>query len=199
MKKNKPSRKLRELHHASRRRQPGPPSTQVSWTPLKQTCGCVVDWGWTSQTADPVSFKDWFISRLTVPCLWHSPSEAGASGDDLPDNMIVRPRGSNVLLHVRKASGDHLELGAQLASRLERVLDKARQGDAVLLDDAPAGFRNWLIKTTLHPAQAWLDHELTDIILNQGRSALPREILEQLPDQLLDSPCAQPESGACDI
>ncbi|MFD3674885.1 hypothetical protein [Streptomyces sp. NPDC058672] len=49
-----------------------------------------------------------------------------------------------------------------------------------MLDDAPTGYRAWLIAKTPDPAQAWLDHELTEIILNQGRSALPREVLEHL-------------------
>ncbi|MCT9113042.1 hypothetical protein N4G69_47270 [Streptomyces mirabilis] len=200
-KKNKPRHKLRGLHHTSQRRSARTRAEQIAWTPLKQACGCVVDWGWSSQSADPMTFTDWYTSRLTVPCPWHTTPVTGASGPDLPDEMVVQPRGTSVLLHVRKAAADHHELGAELASRLAHVLETADRGDTALLDDAPAGFRSWLIANTPDPAQAWLDHELTEIILNQGRSALPRELLEHLPEQLLTpSPSRpQPESAACNI
>lgn len=200
-KKNKPRHKLRELHNTSQRRRTKTSGAQVSWTPLKQACGCVVDWGWTSQTANPYAFRDWFISRLTVPCPWHSPTLIGASGADLPDQMVVQPHGTSVQLHVRKTAPDRHELGAELASRLAHVLEKAQQGDDALLDDAPTGFRTWLIANTEDPAEAWLKHELCEIILNQGRSAIPRELLERLPEQLLSpSPSRpQPDSAACNI
>ncbi|MGW7574676.1 hypothetical protein [Streptomyces sp. NPDC054765] len=199
-KKNKPRRTPNQPHHASQHQRTQAASTQIAWTPLKQACGCVVDWGWASDTADPMTFMDWVVSRLTVPCPWHATPEAGVSGADLPHELIVQPRGTDVLLHARKASGPHVELGAELADRLDRVLDKARQGDSVLLDDAPTGFRSWLIASTPHPAQAWLEHELTEIILNQGRSTLPRELLERLPEQLLSPPARpQPDSAACNV
>ncbi|MGP2441449.1 hypothetical protein [Streptomyces sp. JW3] len=54
----------------------------------------------------------------------------------------------------------------------------------MLLDDASAGFRSWLIAKTPAPVRAWLEHELTDIILNQGRSGLTRELLKRLPEGL---------------
>ncbi|MFK0288052.1 hypothetical protein ACIQVL_47365 [Streptomyces sp. NPDC090499] len=200
-KKNKPRHKLRGLHDASQRRSARTRAAPIAWTPLKQSCGCVVDWGWSSQTADPMTFTNWYISRLTVPCPWHTDSVAGASGVALPDEMVLQPHGTSVLLHGRRAAADRHELGGELASRLTHVLEKARQGEAALLDDAPAGFRSWLIANTPDPAQAWLDHELCEIVLNQGRSALPRERLEQLPEQFVSpSPAStQPESAACNI
>jgi hypothetical protein len=200
-KKNKPRHKLRGLHDASQRRSARTRAAQIAWTPLKQACGCVVDWGWSSQTADPMTFKHWYTSRLTVPCPWHSTPVTGASGANLPDELVIQPHGTGVLLHARKAAADRHELGAELTSRLAHVLETAGRGDEALLDDAPAGFRSWLIANTPDPAQAWLDHELTEIILNQGRSALPRELLEHLPEQPLSSSpeSPQPESAACNI
>ncbi|MDH6703018.1 hypothetical protein ABZ682_41350 [Streptomyces griseoviridis] len=200
-KKNKPRHKLRGLHDTSQRRSARARAAQIAWTPLKQTCGCVVDWGWSSQSADPMTFTDWYTSRLTVPCPWHADSLAGASGSALPNELALQPHGTSVLLHARKAAADRHELGAELATRLAHLMETAGRGNEALLDDAPAGFRNWLIANTPEPARAWLDHELTEIVLNQGRSALPRELLEHLPEQLLtpspESP--QPQSAACDI
>ncbi|WP_405669653.1 hypothetical protein [Streptomyces sp. NBC_01530] len=200
-KKNKPRHKLRGLHNSSQRQTARARAAQVAWTPLKQACGCVIDWGWSGQTADPLTFRDWCSTRVSAPCPWHGPSMAGASGSDLPDQMVIQPLGTSVLLHVRKAAADRHELGAELASRLAHILAAAERGEAALLDDAPAGFRSWLIANTADPAQAWLDHELCEIILNQGRSALPRELLEHLPEQLLSpfSESPQPESAACNI
>ncbi|WP_406490458.1 hypothetical protein OHB06_51830 [Streptomyces sp. NBC_01604] len=200
-KKNKPRHKLRGLHDAGQRRSARTRAAQIAWTPLKQACGCVVDWGWSSRTADPMTFTDWYTSRLTVPCPWHRHPVTGASGADLPSEMVIQPHGTSVLLHVRKAAADRHELGGELASRLTHLMETASRGEAALLDDAPAGYRGWLIANTPNPAQAWLEHELCDIVLNQGRSALPRELLEQLPEQLLtpspESP--QPQSAACNI
>lgn len=200
-KKNKPRHKLRGLHDASQRRSTKTHAAQIAWTPLKQACGCVVDWGWSSQTADPLTFRDWCASRLNAPCPWHSPSLAGVSGADLPDNVVIQPRGTGALLHARKAAADRHELGGELASRLAHLKETAERGSEALLEDAPTGFRNWLIANTPDPAQAWLDRELTEIILNQGRSAITREVLERLPEQLLppSSSRPQPESAACYI
>lgn len=154
----------------------------------------MVDWGWLRDTANPLAFRDWYISQLSMPCPWHTGSEAGTDGGALPDVLTMRPE-PTVLLHARKAAGRHLALGAELATRLADVLDKAQQADTVLLDGAPAGFRSWLIAKATDPAQAWLEHELTDIILNQGRTALPRELLERLPERLL-APMASPQSDS---
>ncbi|MFJ8077043.1 hypothetical protein ACIQ7Q_24660 [Streptomyces sp. NPDC096176] len=117
----------------------------------------------------------------------------------LPDQLIVRPTAiPHVLIHARKATDDRRALGTELAQRLAHILDKASHGDAELLDDAPAGFRNWLMMRTENPAQAWLEHELTEIILNQGRSGLPREVLEHFPGQSLQAlSTPQPTSGSC--
>ncbi|MGI5461225.1 hypothetical protein ACQEWB_50390 [Streptomyces sp. CA-249302] len=199
-KKNKPRHKLRGLHIASQRQGARARAAQIAWTPLKQTCGCVVDWGWSSQTADPLTFRDWCASRLDVPCPWHAPSLAGVSGADLPDDVVIQPHGTGVLLHARKAAADRHELGGELASRLAHLKETAERGTQALLDDAPTGFRNWLIANTPDPAQAWLDHELTEILLNQGRSALTREMLEHLPEHLLTPSSSRPQPGtACDV
>jgi hypothetical protein len=200
-KKNKPRHKLRGLRDTSQRRSARARAAQIAWTPLKQACGCVVDWGWSSRSADPLTFTEWCSTRLAVPCPWHADSLAGASGADLPDELALQPHGTSVLLHARKAAADRHELGAELTSRLAHVLEVADRGDEALLDDAPAGFRRWLIDNTPDPARAWLDHELCEIILNQGRSALPRELLEHLPEQLLTpSPeSLQPQSAACTV
>ncbi|MET8697160.1 hypothetical protein ABZV65_31995 [Streptomyces bauhiniae] len=200
-KKNKPRHKLRGLQDTSRRRSAKAPAAQLAWTPLKQACGCVIDWGWSSQTADPMTFISWCTGRPAAPCPWHADPVAGASGADLPSEVVVQPHGTSVLLHARKAAADRHGLGGELASRLAHLMEVADRGKAALLDDAPAGFRSWLIANTADPAEAWLEHELCDIILNQGRSALPRELLDHLPEQLRNpSPKRpQPESVACNI
>ncbi|MER6385454.1 hypothetical protein [Streptomyces sp. NPDC001250] len=199
-KKNKPRHKLRGLHDASKRRSARTRTAQIAWTPLKQACGCVVDWGWSSQTADPMTFTDWCTNRLTVPCPWHADPLAGASGAALPNELVVQPHGTSVLLYARKAAADRHELGGELASRLAHLMETASRGEEALLDDAPTGFRSWLIANTPDPARAWLEHELTDIILNRGHSALPRELLERLPEGLL-APTASPQSdrAACAV
>ncbi|MFJ8536869.1 hypothetical protein [Streptomyces sp. NPDC093591] len=159
----------------------------------------MIDWGWSPETADPVTFRDTVVSQLTEPCPWHT-SNTRTSGPHSSGELVVQPRGSQVLLRARMAKASDWELGTQLASRLHHVLGKVREGELALLEDAPAGYRSWLIASTPDPAQAWLDHELTDIILNQGRSAMPRELLENLPAGLLaPSTGPQPESAACNV
>jgi hypothetical protein len=199
-KKNKPRGNQRVPRKLGKPPAAGTAAAQVRWTPLKQACGCVVDWGWSADTADPLTFRDWCVRRPTVPCPWHTTPEAGASGEDLPNELIVQLRGADVLLHVRKAPQARVALGLELTSRLEDVLDKASQGDSVLLDDAPAGFRSWYMINTPNPAEAWLDHVLNEIILNQGRAAVPAELVEKLFEQPLPPPTnPQPDSAACNI
>lgn len=202
-KKNKPRRKVQALHQTRRRRtaEREEPS-EISWTPLKQACGCVVDWGWSGQTADPLTFMKWCQQRPSRPCPWHDTSGFGPSGDELPDRMMVEPHGTGQMLYVRKASESHLELGAELTARLEALLRKREKGDSALLDDAPAGYRSWLIAETPDPAQALFDQSLMDILLNQGRSWLPREVLERLPAPSPSSsqqPPQAPETADCEV
>ncbi|WP_108999055.1 hypothetical protein [Streptomyces rishiriensis] len=200
-KKNKPRHKLRGLHDTSQRQSAKARAAQIAWTPLKQACGCVIDWGWSSQTADPMTFSNWCVSRPIVPCPWHTTPVAGVPGPDLPDEITVQPHGTSVLLHARKAAADRHELGGELTFRLAHLMETVSRGQTAVLDDAPAGFRSWLIANTADPVQAWLEHELCEIILNQGRSALPRELLEHLPEQLRTASLenSQPQSVACSI
>ncbi|WP_328842847.1 hypothetical protein [Streptomyces sp. NBC_00258] len=82
-----------------------PVPTAISWTPLKQTCGCVVDWGWSRDTANLLAFRDWYISQLGTPCTWHTSPEEGAGGGGLPDVLMMCTE-PQVLLHARRATGD---------------------------------------------------------------------------------------------
>ncbi|MGQ4727706.1 MULTISPECIES: hypothetical protein [Streptomyces] len=197
VKKNKPHGKQTGGRGDGSKRTPA----TVSWTPLKHVCGCVADWGWSSQTANPFVFKEWFITRLAKQCPWHEPTLGGAEPASLPDHHFVSPLAfPGVYFQVRKATGDNVPLGAELASRLTSLLEKASQGDAELLAGAPHAFRGWLMTHADNPAQEWLDHELTEIILNQGRSALPRELLEHAAAlDMAKPPSTQPTSAACNV
>lgn len=87
----------------------------------------MVDWGWSRDRANPLAFRDWYVSQLSTPCPWHTRPEDGADGAGLPDVLTVRPE-PGVRLHARKATRDRLVIGAELAARLAAILDKARQG-----------------------------------------------------------------------
>lgn len=65
-----------------------PAPTEVSWTPLRQQCGCVTDWGWNSQTVPPPAFISWCLEMVDVNCPWHG----GAGGRPIlsPAGEVVR-------------------------------------------------------------------------------------------------------------
>ncbi|WP_329112899.1 hypothetical protein [Streptomyces sp. NBC_01465] len=177
--------------------QPG----QVAWTPLEQVCGCVVDWGRSGQSSDPQAFIDWCVGRIVLnrPCPWHEEAGGGAGGGVVPGHLLVQPPGSGVVLNARRAEGSDVALGRELTARLRRLVATVEAGDLALLDTVPAGLRDWLLTETASPARAWLQHELTEILLNRGRAAVPREMLADLPRQLSEPAGPQPDSAACNV
>ncbi|MFD5123631.1 hypothetical protein [Streptomyces sp. NPDC058385] len=203
-KPNKPRHKLQDLHKVRQRRS-APDADQstdagaaaearISWTPLEQSCGCVAEWGWESQTADPATFMEWTMTRPAALCPWHAETLTGAEGKDMPERLAVLPHGTGVLLHVRRAAADRHELGRELAQRLTALLALVGEGEKAVLENIPAGYRGWLTQNTPQPAQAWFEQQLMDILLNQGRSALPSEVLESMPWPAVQAE-AEPTAG----
>ncbi|MFJ9127839.1 hypothetical protein ACIRJS_27440 [Streptomyces sp. NPDC102340] len=164
----------------------------IRWTPLEQACGCVAEWGWDGRNADPHTFMAWTSTRPVAPCPWHAETLAGTEGKDLPDTLVVQPHGTDVLIHVRRAAADRHELGRELSRCLAALFGLIADGEQAVLEQIPAGYRNWLANNTPAPANAWVDQRLMEILLNHGRTALPPEVLENLPI-LTDEPEPEPE------
>lgn len=163
-----------------------PAPAEVSWTPLRQECGCVTDWGWDSQTVPPPAFISWCLEMVGVNCPWHG----GAAGRPIlsPAGEVVRMQdpGSGFSFYARRASDEDVDLGGRLAGQLRELVAKIVKEDRqALLAEIPIRQRDWLRANGYDPLDAWLDQRLTDIVLNRGRVVLTPELLDRLapPDQ----------------
>lgn len=176
-------RKRDRRHHPTylgQRRVPAPDA--LHWTPIRHTCGCVVDWGWDRQS-DPREFLMWCLSMVNYNCAWHG-AETG--------HPIVSPAGEMIDMHdprtgrsfyARHARADDTELGGQLAEQLRDLGDKLDRNDQLaILAEMPAKYRNWLRAHGYDPVEAWVEQRLTDLVLNRGRVTVTDELLDQLPD-----------------
>jgi TPR repeat protein len=139
----------------------------ISWTPLQHRCGCVMDWGWSSTTADPHAFMNCCIQAIDSACPAHTSPEA-----DLPSAIIEFSAGSGgPVIYARPASGDDITLGCALAVQLRHIIGLHRSGDRdAILAEMPTAYSNWMREHHYDPVAAWTDQRVTDIALNRGQS-----------------------------
>jgi hypothetical protein len=151
----------------------------LHWTPLQQSCDCVVEWGWNTEKMPPPAFVEWCMSMLVAPCVWHGAD----TGLEVPAHTrmvaIKSPLGN---IYTKRAEGDRRELGLELTRRAEELAGKMRNDVAGVLRDIPPKYRHYMQSKGYDPAETWTEMRLVDIFLNHGRPTLIPEMIEALPD-----------------
>lgn len=165
---------------------PTPPKEKIDWTPVEHSCGCVVDWGWRSRTIPPPLFIAWFNQLVGVDCPWHG-GESGVPVDAPEDAQVEIPDGHGFSFPARKATGESVALGRELTSQL-RTIFAAVVGNSPeqLKEQIPPLYRAQMEKQGQDPVNAWLDHQLTNIVLNRG-GGVSVEAMEDLLQQKADA------------
>jgi hypothetical protein len=157
-----------------------PDPDRIHWTPLQQRCGCVTDWGWKLNSADPQTFIAWCMNAIDANCPMHSP----LPGDNGPltGQGVTQFSSSDdgATFYARLAAGDDVALGRHLTDELRHVIGLRASDDADdVLAEAPAVYAQRVRDLGFDPADAWTEQRLTDIVLNRGQSEMPH-ILAQL-------------------
>ncbi|MBS2965824.1 sel1 repeat family protein [Actinocrinis puniceicyclus] len=136
----------------------------INWTPLAHTCGCVAEWGWDGEHADPLSFIQWCCNMVTMECPWHATVTVA---DGRPPLFVWHgPEGP--AFFARIASGVQAELGQRITSAIRELLAMTESGDqAGITADIPSEYRDWLESNGYNVAEAWLNKRLTDLVLNR--------------------------------
>ncbi|MBA0053753.1 hypothetical protein E0L36_23685 [Streptomyces sp. AJS327] len=140
----------------------------VQWTPLLHPCGCVIEWGWESDSVPPPLFIDWCVYVVGHACPWHG-GEAGLP-TSAPDGAILAlpTRDSGFVFYARLATGEQIVLGESLSGQLHGLMAKAGTQDrSALLEEIPPRYREWLSSQGHDPVEAWFGQRLTDILLNR--------------------------------
>lgn len=154
---------------------------RMHWTPLQQSCGCVVEWGWDGKSVPPPAFTQWCLSMLGAPCPWHG-SETGETNP--PQGAMVRfglPTGG--YLHVQQVREARRELGLELTRQARELHEKLMEdGDAGVLKEIPAKYQRVMRAKGFDPVETWLEMRGTDIFLNLGRATMTDEMIETLPE-----------------
>ncbi|WP_086820200.1 tetratricopeptide repeat protein [Allokutzneria sp. NRRL B-24872] len=144
---------------------PGELNDAISWTPLAHTCGCVADWGWDMEQANPMHFMQWCADVISAECPWHT---ADQSLKDRPP-LLVRNLPHGPAFYARAASGVDVELGQRIASGIQDLLTMAENGDeAGILATIPPDYRSWLESQQYDVVAEWFNSRLTNLILNRG-------------------------------
>jgi hypothetical protein len=142
---------------------PGDLNDAISWTPMAHTCGCVADWGWDAEHADPLSFMQWCSGMVTVGCPWHAVNRL----EDRPP-LLVRSSPHGPAFYARAASAVDVELGQRIASGVQELLAMAENGDeAGILATIPPEYRSWLESQQYDVAEEWFKSRLMNLILNR--------------------------------
>lgn len=136
----------------------------ISWTPIAHTCGCVADWGWEAEHADPLSFMQWCSEMVTVGCPWHS---VARFPDDKPP-LLVQSSPHGPAFYARAASGVNVELGQRIASGIQELLAMAENGDeAGIQATISPEYRSWLESQQYDVTEEWFKSRLVNLILNR--------------------------------
>lgn len=143
---------------------------QFQWTPIRQSCGCVVDWGWDGSSVPPQQFVEWCLKMLEANCLWHG-AESGtepAPPEDAVCMMNLPPTNGPILCRLSM----DVELGTRISDELvplKRAL--AEDGTtAGVMWLVPSSYVEFMRERGEDPAYAWTVGRLTELILNRGKS-----------------------------
>ncbi len=146
-----------------------PAAPQVHWTPLRQECGCVIDWGWDQASVPPDTFLYWCGHVVGLRCPWHGGVEGQPLG--IPEGVPVALRApdTGVALYARRATGEDVALGRRLADGLQDLTAKMAAPDpAAVLAEIPPAHLQFLRSEGYDPVNAWLQQRLVDIVLNRS-------------------------------
>lgn len=109
-------------------------------------------------------------------CPWHV-SHPLTSRITHQNPVLIGDPARGPAFYARDAAGRDIELGRTLAKRLRDLITQIADADMEdLLAGIPPAYRDWLTNQGYEPAQARIEQQLTDLILNRGRS-LPLESL----------------------
>lgn len=152
----------------------------LHWTPLRQSCGCIVEWGWDTKKIPPPAFMEWCLAMLSAPCVWHG----AETGVEVPaNNGVVALRMQLGFLYTKKAAPERHELGDQLTRRAKDLTLRMKQDDvAGILREMPPRYRRIMRAKGYDPVETWLEMKICDIFLNNGRTTLTDEMIEMLPE-----------------
>ncbi|MFI7131338.1 tetratricopeptide repeat protein [Nonomuraea sp. NPDC050153] len=144
----------------------------IYWTPFEHPCGCVIDWGWSSQEADPRSFIAWCTYVINEVCPWHA--EGSTIAPEARKSMVfLRWRAEQGGFFAREATGHDVELGCSLTESLRTLIGQIASATENSIDvEIPAAYSAALRRHGFDPRSAWFEQRLTDIILNRGESEL---------------------------
>ncbi|MGP3917663.1 hypothetical protein [Nonomuraea sp. 10N515B] len=144
----------------------------VAYTPIQQTCGCVVNWGWEPTSCDPRTFMAWCRAMSGAPCPWHG-AESGQPVD-VPTTAVINMRDLTTGrgFYARIATAGDIELGRRLTAELHELAELVESGPEAVRAAVPAPLRRWLEENGYDPVTAWVDQRMTDIILNRGQTNL---------------------------
>jgi TPR repeat protein len=146
----------------------------IQWTPLEHTCGCVTDWGWRSDSADPRMFISWCTRMIETDCPSHDRTLDVARVRRGPELVAFRDHTTGATFYTRQASGQDIALGRRLGQELRHITRQlVRKDPDVILADIPVAYRHWLQDNGYDPAAAWIDQRFSDIVLNRGDSIFP--------------------------
>ncbi|TJZ50359.1 trypsin-like peptidase domain-containing protein [Streptomyces piniterrae] len=143
-------------------------SPEIHWTPLRQDCGCVIDWGWEVTSVPLDSFVSWCTYVVALACPWHG-AESGQPLD-IPDGVPValRDRDCGTAIYARQATGEDIALGKKLADALQAFTEQRAASDrSSILAEIPPQYQDFLRAGGYDPVEAWLEQRLVDIILNR--------------------------------
>ncbi|WP_336047738.1 hypothetical protein [Streptomyces sp. CA2R101] len=146
-----------------------PATPEVHWTPLRQECGCVIDWGWDPASVPPDTFLYWCGHVVDLRCPWHGGAEGKPLG--IPDGVPValRDPDTGVALYARRATGEDVALGRRLADGLQDLTAKMATPDpSAVLAEIPPPYLRFLRSEGYDPVNAWLQQRLVDIVLNRS-------------------------------
>lgn len=151
----------------------------LHWTPLQQSCDCIIEWGWDTKKIPPPAFVEWCMSMLVEPCVWHG----AETGMEVPANTkVVALRSPLGNIYTKRADDDRRELGIELTRQAGELVGKMQDDIAGVLRDIPPKYRRYMRDKGYNPAETWVEMQLVDIFLNHGRPTLTPEMIEALPD-----------------
>lgn len=153
---------------------------EVQWTPLRQGCGCVIDWGWAPPGAGPDQFIAWCGHMVIDPCPWHG-GETGTLVVDAPRTATLRLRGGGCEFMARMARDADIALGMTLADDL-LALQESMKNPAALRKQIPDKYVKWMLADGEDPVQTWTTQRLIDIILNRGRGFITQAFIDSIPE-----------------
>lgn len=160
------------------RRNDGGGPQGLHWTPLQQSCDCVVEWGFDTKRIPPPAFVEWCMSMLIAPCVWHG-AETGVKVPADTEMVAIRsPLGS---FYTKRADDDRRALGIELTRQAGELVGKMDDDVAGILRDVPPKYRRYMQDKGYDPAETWTEMRLVDIFLNHGRVTLTPAMIEALP------------------